>query len=268
MSQRLYPIAAVVVLSLVGASSAVAPAAGTLPRSGTTFQVTSSLDGKRVLPIRSRWLVYPKVSTRKVREVDFLIDRKLRWIEHKAPYNYASDDFKGHLGYLITTWLTPGTHSFVSRVVDTSGHRVTHTNTARVLPAPKPPARLAGKWTRTLTPDDAKKATSGQPPPTGVWKLVIDRVGAWALDPMGSGVVDQYTATDDGGLKAYAPITMAVKGVAKYGATGIGCCECREDGPFGSYTWSVAGDNLSIKAKRDQCGDRQAIWEGTWKRVS
>src|SRR5262249_54438634 len=69
--------------------------------------VTSSLDGKRVLPQMIRWIAHPNVAPANVAEVDYLIDGKLRWIELKAPYNYASDDYKGHLGYLFTSWLAP-----------------------------------------------------------------------------------------------------------------------------------------------------------------
>ena len=46
---------------------------------------------------------------------DFLIDGKSRWVEHDRPYNYGSDDLHGHFGFLITTWLSPGTHHFTAR---------------------------------------------------------------------------------------------------------------------------------------------------------
>jgi hypothetical protein len=245
--------------------------AGAAALAGPTqpFKVTSSLDHKRVLPLRSRWLAYPKLPPSKVKEVDFLIDGKVRWIEHKAPYNYGSDDFHGHLGYLITTWLAPGQHKFAARVVDVSGRRATDTVVARVLPAPAPPPELAGAWTRTITSADQQKAQPqyGDPPPTGAWKLIFDTVGAWHLDPMGSGVVNQYNVRPGGTLDVYAPIVIAPQGISKYGASGIGCCDCREDGPFGTYTWTVSGDTLTLKAEQELCGDRQAIWEGTWTRV-
>jgi hypothetical protein len=255
-------------IALLGALACLilgsAGAAAGQTAAGQPFNLTSSVDGKKVLPLRSRWLAYPDLVPAKIAEVDFLIDGKVRSIEHAAPYNYGSDDKHGHLGYLITTWLPAGRHTFTVRAIDKTGRRATDTRTLRVLPAPAPPAAIAGTWTRTLTAADANKATSGQPPPTGAWKIVIDKVGIWALDPMGSGVVDQYAATPTGGLNAYAPIAIAPKGISRFGATGVGCCECREDGPFGSYTWSTAGDTLTLKAKKDPCGDRRAIWEGTW----
>ena len=88
------------------------------------LNVTSTLDGKRVLPLRMHWLAYPKLRASKIAGVDFLIDGKVRWIEHHPPYNYASDDHGRDLGYLITTWLTAGPHRFTVRVTDTSGRQV------------------------------------------------------------------------------------------------------------------------------------------------
>ena len=48
------------------------------------FAVRSTLDRKTVLPHRIRWLAFPHVPTSQVREVEFLIDGKVRWIEHNA----------------------------------------------------------------------------------------------------------------------------------------------------------------------------------------
>ena len=234
------------------------------------IRVTSSLDGKKVLPLRTRWLAYANVAPPKIKEVDFLIDGKLRWIEHHRPYNYGSDDLHGHFGFLITTWLTPGTHRFTTRVVPYAGRPVGHIVVARVLPPPTPPTELAGTWKRNVTTDDVQKATSGEGPPPGVWRHVFDSVGAWVLDPLGSGVVEQYEVTSNG-ITAYAPIQMAPfsdgrGGVARFGHHGIGGTVCREDGPFGNWTWSVSGNQLTLTAVKEPCGDRRAIWEGTWTR--
>lgn len=46
------------------------------------------------------------------------------------------------------------------------------------------------------------------PPPTGRWTLVFDQVGAWELDPMGSGVVNEYEVAARV-IRVYAPIQMA-----------------------------------------------------------
>lgn len=255
-------------LALLGFVIAISPAAAVATRQ--QFDVTSTLDGKSVLPLRMHWLAYPKLPASKVSRVDFLIDGKLRWIEHHAPYNYASDDDGRNLGYLITTWLAAGPHRFTVRVTDTSGRKSTHTVVARVLPAPEPPAALKGMWMRVVTEADLKKSDPkfGGGPPAGKWKLVFDRVGAWHLDPLGSGVVNQYIARP-GIIHVYAPIAMAPEGVGvtKFGHRGIGPLDCTPAGPFGTYRWSVSGNKLTLTTSRERCGQRRAIWEGAWQRV-
>jgi hypothetical protein len=238
---------------------------------GGSIKVTSTLDGKKVLPQRTHWLARPRIAAAKVEGVDFLIDGKLRWIEHTAPYNYGGDDNGKHLGFLITTFLAPGRHRFSVRVVTSSGQKATDTVVARVLAVPAPPAELAGTWKRTVTPADLRKSGQG-PPPAGKWTLVFDRVGAWHLDPLGSGLVNEYDVSGSV-IHVYAPIQMAPCsdngpcGVTRFGHHGIGGTDCREDGPFGSYTWSVTGQQLTLTAKNEPCGNRRAIWEGTWTRV-
>ena len=241
-----------------------------LAADGKPLRLTSTLDHKTVLPLRTRWLAYPNQPASRIFEVDYLIDGKLRWIEHFAPYNYGSDDFHGHLGYLITTWLAPGRHTFTVRAKGKDGRTAADTVTARVIPAPAPPTELAGTWTRTVTTADLNKAGK-EPPPAGPWTLVFDRVGAWHLDPLGSGLVNQYDVAGNA-IDVYAPIQMAPfgtsgGGVGRYGHHGIGGTDCNYDGPFGSYTWSASGDELTLTASKEPCGNRRAIWEGTWTRV-
>jgi len=100
-------LGALVLVVLASATSAALATGGKQP-----LVVTSSLDGKKVLPQMTRWLAHPNVAPADVAEVSFRIDGKVRWVEHSSPYNYASDDEKGHLGYLFTTWLKPGLHRF------------------------------------------------------------------------------------------------------------------------------------------------------------
>jgi hypothetical protein len=55
----------------------------------------------------------------------------------------------------------------------------------------------------------------------------------------------------------------------RYGARDIGP-GWREDGPPGSYRWSVSGDELTLTAIKETTGKylaRRAVWEGTWTRV-
>src|SRR5262249_54853721 len=159
----------------------------------------------------------------------------LRCVERYAPYNYGSDDRHGHLGYLVTSWLTPGKHRFTVRVVLATGRKASHTVVARVLTAPTPPPELAGEGARLVAADPKLV-------PPGEWEIVFDRIGAWDLDPVGSGVVEHVVIRSNT-IDIDAPIWMTpeVNGhfeLSRYGHTDIGAFFCREDGPPGSYRWS------------------------------
>jgi hypothetical protein len=69
-----------------------------------------------------------------------------------------------------------------------------------------------------------------------------------------------------GGLDA-RPSHLAVVRTRRRENRSIGGTDCNYDGPFGSYSWSVAGDELTLTAGNEGCGNRRAIWEGIWKRV-
>jgi hypothetical protein len=223
--------------------------------------VTSTLDGKTTLPSRIHWLASPKLPASSVREVAFLVDGKVRWIEHMAPYTYGEDG-----GYLVTTWLAAGRHRFTARVTDTRGRVASDSVSARVGAGRAPPRSLAGAWTRRLTAADQKKA-AGDPPPVGQWRIVFDRVGVWELDPFGGGTIAEYAARNNA-LDTFVPIQMGPDGVgvSKYRHTKIGGFECGPDGPFGSYRWSVSGTRVTLTARKEGCGARRAILEGIWKR--
>jgi hypothetical protein len=269
--------ASLALLAVVAAAGAIV-AAGAIA-ADQPLAIKSSIDGVKVLPQQSRWLARPNVAPAKVAEVDFLIDGRLRWVEHSAPYVYAGDDDGHHLGYLFTSWLTPGRHRFVTRVKTTSGDTADHAVSARVVAAPAPPASLAGTWTRTLTAEDAAKSDPKYGadfiPPTGVWRLVIDRIGVWELDPIKSGIVQAYSVTGPV-LRAYAPIMMVPKqasgdpgSVHRFGhrIDAGGGVDCDASGPAGTYRWSVADRQLTLTAVREPCGQRRAVYEGTWTPV-
>jgi DNA-binding SARP family transcriptional activator len=278
-------LAGAVVLAAVAASSIAGVELGTGNSSAlpTTAHVdgkptTSSLDGKTVLPQRTRWVVHPGVPDSAVREVDFIVDGKLRWVERIPPYYFGGDENGTNAAYLITTWLSAGQHVFTSQVVKADGKSATDIVTARVLPAPRPPAALAGTWTRTVTQQDQAKSTPlfgagvGNIPPAGRWRLVFDRTGVWELDPRKTGLVNEYNVVADV-LFAYAPISMAPCsdhgpcGVKHFGHHDIGGRDCNPAGPFGSYRWLVSGARLTLTAIHEPCGQRRAVWEGTWTRV-
>jgi len=284
-STRPRMLAGAVVLAAVVASATVGVELGTGGSSarptGSSYvgkSPTSSLDGKTVLPQRARWVIHPGVPGSAVREVDFIIDGQLRWVEHSPPYYFGGDENGTNPGYLVTTWLSAGEHVFTSQVVSASGKSPPDIVTARVRSARKPPHALAGTWTRTVTKRDQAKsdpmfaAGVGNVPPAGVWRLVFDRTGVWELDPVKTGLVTEYGVVADV-LFAYAPISMkpcgdpGPCGVKRFGHHHIGGFDCTWAGPFGTYRWSVSAARLTLTAIHEPCGQRRAIWEGTWTRV-
>jgi hypothetical protein len=235
-----------------GSSSSAAPTQSAT-RPG---RITSTLDGKRILPHRLRWIARPHVHGA-ISEVRFLIDGSVRWIEHEAPYVYGSDDAGANRGFLVTTWLTPGRHRFTVQAEDLHKTTYERTVTARVLPAPNPPAPLAGHWRRPVA--------------GGHWDLIFDRIGAWHLDPEGSGVPNQVVISNTT-IHVYAPIEMGPltndqTPIKRLGHANIGGFDCNPAGPFGTYRWHVSGDRLTLKPVHESCADRKGIWSHVWRRV-
>src|SRR4051794_21130870 len=88
-------------------AAALLPVAAEATPLNQRLRVTSSLDGKRLLPHRIHWLAFPHLQTTSAVKVDFLIDGQVRWSETKAPYSYSDDG-----GFLVTSFLAPGMHRF------------------------------------------------------------------------------------------------------------------------------------------------------------
>ena len=247
------------------------------------FAVTSTLDGKTVLPHRLRWIAHTQVAAAKVDRVDFLIDGKLTWVEHQAPYTFSDDEGGAHLGYLVTSWLKPGRHRFAVRVVTRDGARVSHAVTARVVPAPDVPAALAGTWRRTLTDVAAAPAdgSAGNPTgtiiPPGTYTMVIDArmiqmrwPGVYRVpqsDDTGAGwIIDSDFTLGGTTLTALGPVTLAAVHDPPAAEAGWWCWQ---DGPAGAYDWSVSGTTLTLSPQggSDPCGVRGFVWSGEWTRA-
>jgi hypothetical protein len=247
MSLRLQALAVATLASLIAVTSAVAATGD------TSFTVTSSLDGKTVLPLRIRWIATPHIPTAQVREVDYLIDGRRAWVEHHAPYYYGANDAKS-ANWLVTSFLSPGTHTFTVRAVTRTGATATDSVKARVIAAPAPPIKLAGAWTRIVTAADLKKGPKG--PPAGRWTLHITSVG-WG-----------WSARDRWDVR-YLPDGDLVMGPEIDTPSEQAGGFCGVDTLF-TWTVAVAADGQSMRlnpAGRDKCGDRVAILEGTWTRV-
>jgi hypothetical protein len=253
----------------------------TAARSGGGFKVTSSLDGRSVLPHRIHWLAYPSLARAKVAKVEFLIDGRPAWVEHQAPYVYGSDDNGRNEGYLVTSWLSPGKHRFVVRATAKDGTTSTDRVVSRVLPAPAPPAALAGTWERSVDTTGAPKpGSAGNPTSTivapGTWRITFEK--RWVRDSApgkfvyprsnttGRGLynLDDYTATDSRihvvGEVIFHPVSDKLP---------EGGWWCYPTGPAATYNWSVSGNTLTLApvGGRDACGIRGFVWAGTWTRV-
>jgi hypothetical protein len=245
-----------VALSLaVGATLAALLPAASVASAAANFKVTTTLDAKTALPHRIHWFAVPNIPASKVARVEFLIDGKIRWIEHHAPYSYGFN-----ANYLVTSWLSPGLHHFMVRAIATDGRRATSTTVAaRVVASPPPPPSLAGTWKRTLTPAEAGKQ------PSGTWVLSIDKVG-WRIKvpPGGANLID-VAYLSPGLLEARGGIWTKPE-PANNPTEGNGWC----DEPFQPerYHWEVAGATLTLSlAGPKRCDGQSVIWAGTWTRA-
>ena len=253
-------ILALAACSSTGGTASTGPAAPSKAASSAKLKVTSTLDGHTTLPPRIHWQAFPGVPAANVSEVDFLIDGKLGWVEHKTPYFYGNDG-----NWLVTSFLTPGKHSFTVRVITTDGHTATDTVKASVTAPPAPPPALRGvTWTRQVTAADVRKATSGQAPPPGRWRLGISPAGWQLHDPTGGGLLFDVGYDPDGSLQMRPTIEYPPYPNSNDGGF------CQDTDPLWAWTYSV-GDNgktLTLRSiGHDPCGDRIAILAGTWTRT-
>ena len=242
MSFARYGVTVVVLAGLVAVSSVFAGV------STISFAVRSSLDGKSVLPHRIHWIAHPQISSSKVAAVDYLIDGKKLWVEHHAPYYYGDDG-----NYLVTSFLKPGMHTFTVRVLTKTGTQATDTVRARVLPAPAPPAQLAGAWTGFRSAGGA---------PKGTWRLEITSEGWEIVDPKNGGNRLDVAYLSSGLLEVRTGM-----------ATGHphrdlnGWCNDAPGRPA-RYDWSVDGIALHLTfVGGHACAGFTAFITGAWNRV-
>jgi hypothetical protein len=243
------------VLAALAVTAAIAPAAAGAAGHAKPFTVTSTLTGKTVLPHRVRWVAVPSIPRSQVSKVEFLIDGKVKWVEHSAPYSYGFDD-----NYLVTTWLAPGVHRFKVRATANGGRRATSpTARARVVPAAAPPAQLAtGPWKRTVAPAEA-----GVSPP-GTYSLSIGKIGWRIEDSVGDAALVDVAYLSPGLLEARGGIHSKPNPPGKPIEGNPWC-----DEPFEPvrYRWSVQGTTLTMTlAGPKRCDGQSDIWAGVWTR--
>ena len=234
------------------------------PTSTSALIVTSTLDGLTTLPHRIQWAASPSIPESQVVEVDFLIDNQLAFVEQHEPYTYGRDG-----NYLVTSFLTPGEHSFTVRVTAIDGQSAESTVKAMVEAAPAPPDGLANtSWTREMTASDRQKGTSSEPPPSGIWGLDINSVG-WSISYVSEDPERKTPQGFDVGYQSEGEVELRATIERPVFPNDFGGSICEEpDVPFlWSYTLSDDGKTLTLHPiGQDPCGDRVAILEGIWTR--
>ena len=218
------------------------------------FTVRSTLVRNALLPHRIRWVGLPSLPGSQVKEVDFLIDGKLRWKEQRSPYTYAND-----WNYLITSWLSPGRHHFRIDAISTDNRRATESTDARVAPAAEPPAGLAGRWERVLSKTEVAGAIDSPP---GKWRLTIDKVGWRFHDPGTHGSLVDVAYLGAGVLEARSGIFTGPPGPGLEGNVW-----CDDHYQPVRYRWIVDGNTLTLTlVGPKRCDGQSQVWAGAWTR--
>ena len=229
MTLRRWVLALAVLTAVVAVSSALARSDGP-----SNFTVTSTLDGKTVLPLRSHWIAYPQIDPwqGQVTEIDYFIDGDDAWTAHDAPWYYGDTG-----DWLVTSPLKPGGHTVAVRALTADNQVAIGKVTARVVAPPEPPARLAGRWTR------------------GGTTLLIDKHG-WSIGP--NQVVDvQYLR--NGNVVIGALILNRPEQQPARGPNPRQNC---------NLTLSAGGKRMGlVPIGSDTCSIRAATFTGTWKRA-
>jgi hypothetical protein len=227
-----------------GAASTAMSQASSPLAAPSAFTVVSTLLGLTDLPHRIHWVATPSGSGSDVKEVDFLIDDQLGAVEHNAPYSYGGD-----AGWLVTSFLDPGVHTFTTKAVTADDRAAVETVTAAVKAAPEPPPELAGRWSRTIAGDDP-----------GVWYVTINATG-WLFDDPHGGGQNQDAAYP-------APGTVMIGGaileppLGEYSRGGVFCGD--EGDPDGVFSYSVSNDKGSLTLTADAPVCYEGLIEGTW----
>jgi hypothetical protein len=237
-------LAVMALACVTAASSALADSAP------DPFTVKSSLDGLTTLPVRLHWQATPVAPPAPVTQALFQIDGKDAWLEHKAPYSYGDDG-----GWLVTTFLQPGTHTFTVRIDTADGESTTDTVTATVSAPHAPPAALAGTWSRNITSGDK-----------GRWRITINPVGWLFDDPHGGGQNQDVSYPSPGKVTIRSSIEEPILGQYNRGGA---FCGLEPDPPV-TYTYSVSKNHRrlrlhSIGAARKDC--RKGLLQGAWTRT-
>ena len=196
--------------------------------------------------------------------VRFLIDGKLRHVEHEAPYVFA-----GRGNVLLPGSLGAGTHSFAVDARLTSGRRLTTAATATVAQSAwGVPAQVVGGWVRDVKQADVTRtdgfrdSAAGVPLPVGVWRLRIGADGtARYVDPTSAhDVTVGQVRFEPAGRLVVGNEVPNFRGAAKGGF-------CPDTVGPGTYRWSLHRGVLVVHVIHDRaCADRNSFWTGRFTR--
>lgn len=257
--------AMVALLAVTGCASASHPAAakagGSSPSATAAprLSVTSSIADGAHLDAAVSWSAR-LVSANAVTAVDFLVDGKVKWTEHNAPY-YFNDDKN-----LLPPWLLgAGAHTLTVRATDSSGATASATSHITVAPVPKVPTALLATFRRDLTQADLKGTSSlpgydpNNQPPTGEWTIRFENDYLIALgDPSNPvGENETFKATAAGDLTLAGPANWLTPPDLRGGLC--------EPAPLDHYHWIVTGNVLTISGGTN-CPNRKALFDGKWTR--
>ena len=110
--------------------------------------------------------------------------------------------------------------------------------------AAPPPPQMVGKWTRTVTARDVRRAHSTKIVPGKTWTLVITQHGS----------------------RVSTPGRVALKGtIVPSNATQVHIELGPHEGDL--YDWRRSGGRLTLHARIDPVADRVAVLDGVWKKT-
>jgi hypothetical protein len=231
------------------------------PANRSSLHVISSITDRAVLSDPVRWTAQPvgMPSGDGVARVEFLIDGRLVWTEHGAPY-FFNDDYNHLYPWVLGT----GQHHLAIRLVTVYGRSAS--TTAQVTVRSGPAATLHGNYVRRVTATDVQRTQAlrnepaDQTPPAGTWRLHVAADGVFFFDdPQGGGGSEAFAALPHGTLTMEGPVNWLEPTRRQGSFCGVE--------PSGAYRWALHGTTLTLAVRRDRCADRNSIFTGTWTRA-
>jgi hypothetical protein len=252
--------ATVVALAFAAALGLCASPASAGAQAPAAWGLSSTIVDGATLAAPVRWSAEP-VGTPPggLDRIEFLVDGKVLWVEHHAPY-----DFNNDANYLYPYVFARGPHQLVARGVSATGEQVTATANVRMTQAPpKIPRALQATWKHRVSQAviDHNSAPGDPPVPGGVFREKFGANGLSLVTPPKPVIGGYYafSATARGALDLGGPVNWLT---AQSGYEGI----CHGDQTFARYRWKIAHRVLTLTVVRDPCRLRAAVLAGKWTR--